>query len=170
MTASNKSLTTEQQALLAPLIRQEPWKLFQSDSGPIYSFWSTLVLETSVADTTATITDVQNVLRIVDGIISDESRPYWQHRLAYLQLTRILASLMSIIKRHRMNGQLNGQQGQDNSTLLLNTYMAALEKRRSRREINHRIRLAKRWSRMIRGSMFLAVAYSRKVETMMYVR
>lgn len=106
---------------------------------------------------------------MVDGIISDENTPYWQRRLAQMQLTRILASLEAIIKRERRKGQFDGRRGEDNATLVRDTYFRPLEGQTSNQDADLGMRWSNRMSRLLDGSTFLAVAYSDIAETKMYV-
>ncbi|KAK2590668.1 hypothetical protein QQS21_011648 [Conoideocrella luteorostrata] len=158
-------LTNEQSSLLTPLVREDLWPFFISNQEQILSFWSTLVSNTSEISTAATDKDIQNVFQTVDNIISDEKRPYWEHRLAYVQLNRVLTSLKPIINYRRQHGLFRSHRGHDNSTVMLDMYVMALEGRKPRREIARNIRLGKRWSLSIAKSLFLAVAYSNRVDT-----
>lgn len=169
MTSLVAPVTAYQNALLEPLIRPDAWKYFQASADEIYSFWSTLVLDTSLGDPAIAISDIQIKLRVLGNIISDSARPYWQHRLAYLRLARFLIMLPPIMAGHKRSGQLCGRPGHNNSTVLLETYTKALEGQISRAEAVRHVRFARRWSLIMGGSMFLGFAYSDKADSKMYV-
>lgn len=105
----------------------------------------------------------------MDKIISNESLSYWKHRLAYVQLQKLLASLDVVILREKRNWRIKGRRGHGISTIKYKILNKALKGRSSATAIRRRVRYSRRWSLIIGGSMLLAIAYSGKAETNVYV-
>ncbi|KAK2595002.1 hypothetical protein QQS21_007256 [Conoideocrella luteorostrata] len=168
VTLNPDGLTAEQMSLLQPLIRKNAWPDFQTQFDEIHKFWSTMVLDTALLAVT-TIPDVENALLMLDNIIENEATLYWQRRLAYQQLARVLASAEQILANRRRIERLPGNPGKNLSAVLLDTYVRAIGGRVSRNDVYLRMRWAKRQSVFFGGSMFLPFAYSDQAETKMYV-
>ncbi|KAG8404891.1 hypothetical protein J3459_016698 [Metarhizium acridum] len=162
-------ICNEQHSLLAPLILPHPYSFFQANLAEIHGFWAKLCLDTSVAGANTTIDDVLAAIRTVDQIISDGDQAYWKLRLAYIRLARILASLNPIINRQKRNGHIHARRGHDNSTVKRHLHLKAVEGQTPEAVSGLRSRWGKRLDKMTGGSLFLAVVYSEKAESMMYV-
>ena len=94
---------------------------------------------------------------------------YWKHRLANIQLARLLESLDPTINRQRRNGHIDARRGHDNSSVKREIYLKALEGQSTKAITTRRLRWGKRLDKLTGGSLFLTVAYSEKAENMMYV-
>ena len=119
-------VTSEQHALLQPMIRESAWPDFQRDFEEVLAFWSTTVLDTSLLGASATIYDAETMILKLDDILSDENIVYWQRRIAYLQLSKVLASAEEILKNQRRTNRFQGSACPRQSTMLLDTYARAL--------------------------------------------
>ncbi|OAA71708.1 hypothetical protein LEL_08943 [Akanthomyces lecanii RCEF 1005] len=163
--SDNEALSHEEKLFLTPLTRYQPWSLYQTDEIQIHTFWDILGVETSMTASSC-LTDAYAAIQVVDEIISDESLEYWKHRLAYVQLQNILASLDVIILREKRNGHIESRRGHGNNTIKYGILSKALEGRSSANVTRLRVRWSRRWSLIIGGSMLLAIAYSDKAETL----
>ncbi len=161
---SGKTLSSEEMLSLKPLIRDQPWSLYQANKEQIHGFWENLEIETSV-DGNSCLAEAHKAFQFVDEIISDESLDYWKHRLAYVQLRKFLASLDAIILREKRKGHIDGRCGHRNNTIKYGILSKALEGRSSANAISLRVRWSRRWSLIIGGSMLLAIAYSDNAES-----
>lgn len=164
----SKGLTPTQVSLLGPLFYRDAWIDFQSNFEPILNFWSTTTLDTSLLGE-PTLPEIESALRQLDDIIMDKTSLYWQRRVAYHQLAKVLASVEQVLAKRRYTVQDDGRKSPSVTTALLDTYLGALAGRSSRNEVRLRIRWAKRQSKLCGGSLFLLFAYSEQAETKMYV-
>lgn len=156
-------LSDEELLSLQPLIRDQPWSLYQSNRSQIHSFWENLEIETSLTGDSC-LADAHKAIQVVDDIISNESLEYWKHRLAFVQLRKALASLDAIILREKRCGHIDGRRGHKNATIKYGILKKALQGRPSANAIPRRVRCSRRWSLIIGGSMLLAIAYSDNAE------
>ncbi|OAA33872.1 hypothetical protein ISF_10055 [Cordyceps fumosorosea ARSEF 2679] len=131
---------------------------FDKNVTMIHGFWSQFRINTDV-DESINVPVVMQLLRATDEATMDESSPYWQRRLAYLQLHRSLQVLKRIVERQRRRRQIDRSRGKGNSSIVLEIYSSALHGKMGNYAA-HQMRLAKRWSLSLRESLFLAVAYS----------
>jgi hypothetical protein len=113
--------------------------------------------------------EVETVLLTLDNIITDKATSYWQRRLAYQQLARVVASVERILTSRKHIQRPKGHRSPSPSAILLDTYVKALGGRSSQNDVRLRVRWAKRQSSLFGGSLFLLFAYSDQAETMMYV-
>ena len=149
------------------LFRPDARTYFDRNRTLIHGVWSQLTLDTSLGESMS-IPHAMAALRVVDDVTTDNARPYWQHRLAYLLLHRNLQVLEQIVERKRQRGEISYPHNRRNTAIVLEIYSNAL-KGKSEKHARHQVRLAKRWSLSLRSSQFLAVAYSAYAETRMYV-
>ncbi|PKK42015.1 hypothetical protein CI102_12849, partial [Trichoderma harzianum] len=151
------------------IIRQDALPLFEKHCQEIHHFWSWLTRKTFIPANVA-IGDsiITSALAIVDDAILHSGDCVWRSRLAYVQLTRILISLKSIIARR---GRLRRGVGQGNASILIDLYVKAqtepFSPKALRQKVQNRVRIAKRWADLISGSIFIAAAYNDKAEMMM---
>ncbi|KAL5082931.1 hypothetical protein Trisim1_002507 [Trichoderma cf. simile WF8] len=154
--------------LLASIIRQDALPLFETHCQEIHHFWSWLTRKTFIPGNVA-IGDsiITSAFAIVDDAILHSGDCVWRSRLAYVQLTRILISLKSIIARR---GRLRRGVGQGNASILIDLYVKAqtepFSPKALRQKVQNRVRIAKRWADLISGSIFIAAAYNDKAEMM----
>ncbi|OAA34346.1 hypothetical protein ISF_10016 [Cordyceps fumosorosea ARSEF 2679] len=161
---NGEALTNEEMCFLKRTICDEPWLLYQTDKSQIHTFWDNIKIDTSMARDSC-LADAYQAIQVLDEIISDKSLVYWKHRLAYVQLQKLLASLDMTILREKRNGHIDGRRGYGNKTVKYEILSKALEGRSSAKAIRLHVRRSRRWSLIIGGSMLLAVAYSGKAET-----
>jgi len=133
-----------------------------------HEFWTHMTLDTTPHKNTDR-NPVMNNLKTVDDISTDKTKPYWQRRLAYLQLHRMLEILKQIVAHNRRQGKLDDRPpGKGNSTVVLEIYAAALHGK-SLRHVDAQKRLAKRWCLALNNSLFLALSYTDHAEKVMFV-
>ncbi|KAK2595003.1 hypothetical protein QQS21_007257 [Conoideocrella luteorostrata] len=156
-------LTAEQSSLLFPLIRKNAWLDFENNFEQILDFWSNLVLDASLLGETASISDLEKVLLMLDNLITDETSPYWQRRLAYNQLATVVASTEQTSREH-WHIEVQGRPSPRLTTIVIDAYVRALEGRISRNDVRLRMRWAKRQSSLFGGDLFLLFAYSEQAE------
>lgn len=155
--------------LLTPIIRQEALPFFEENCQEIYNFWSCLARNTFIPTNTvlgdAVIT---SAFTVINNIILNCGEYSWKSRLAYAQLTRVLTHLKSIIARR---GRARRGVGQGNASVLIDLYLQAQSEpfspRVLRQRAHKRIKIARRWSELIGGSVFLATAYNSKADMIM---
>ncbi|KAM4067409.1 hypothetical protein HRG_001358 [Hirsutella rhossiliensis] len=123
-----------------------------------HNFWVEMTIETT-PDGSTEKDHIMKSLRAIDEISTDMTKPYWQRRLAYLQLHRALEILKQIVGHKRLKRQFNRSCGKGNSSEVIELYSNALHGK-SGHHVGRQMRLAKRWSLALRNSLFLAVAYS----------
>lgn len=162
--SNEETLPNDEMLFAQMLIREKPRLLYQAHKNQIHTFWNNLEMDTSIAGDSC-LADAYKAIRVVDDIISDESLDYWKHRLAYIQLQNLLASLNVIILHEKRNWHIEGRRGHGNNTIKYEILSKALEGRSSANTIRRRVRCSRRWSLIIGRSMLLAIAYSGKAET-----
>ncbi len=153
---SSTSLKGNENCVLEQYLRPDAVNFCNQNTGEILTFWLALKLDTSVSNEME-IPDVMVALATVEAILCN-TKHYWQRRLAYIQLRRILDSLEEM-----MRFQSNHKPG--SSQEALRTYAKALGQS-GVGHVAHRKRLSLRWSLCTGDSLFLAVAYSDYAEVM----
>ncbi|KGQ11616.1 hypothetical protein BBAD15_g2646 [Beauveria bassiana D1-5] len=88
---SSTSLKGSENCVLEQYLRPDAVDFCNPNMREIFTFWLTLKLDTSVSDGMG-IPDVMAALATIEGIICNTEH-YWQRRLAYVQLMRVLHSL-----------------------------------------------------------------------------
>lgn len=155
--------------LLQSIIQPNALPFFECHCQEIHDFWSWLARKTSIpADVAINDPLITSAFAIIDDAILHSGEYFWRSRLAYVQLTRVLIAIKSIIARR---GRQRRRVGQGNASILIDLYVKAQVEPFSpkilRQKVQNRVRVAKRWADLISGSIFIAAAYNDKAEMMM---
>lgn len=155
--------------LLQSIIQPNALPFFECHCQEIHDFWSWLARKTTIpADVAINDPIITSAFAIIDDAILHSGEYFWRSRLAYVQLTRVLIAIKSIIARR---GRQRRRVGQGNASILIDLYVKAQVEPFSpkvlRQKVQNRVRIAKRWADLISGSIFIAAAYNDKAEMMM---
>ena len=156
-------------AILQALITPNAKQLFAEHCKAIRQVWEELLEKTTLPDNVTSMdSSVLERLRELDNRIkSRENRD--ASRLAYIQLTRVLAGLRRKIHYDRRNGLLAGKRGQRDATIAIDIYLHATE-RANRAEVYKLVSLSNRWTAFAGRYPLMLVTYTDIAERIMYVR
>lgn len=155
-------------AILKALIDPNAKQLFAEHCETIHKVWKELLEKTSLPDNTAsTDSQVLERFRELDSRIrSTENRDI--SRLAYIQLTRMLAALGKKIQDDRRHGLIVGERSRRDATLAIDIYLRATG-RTSRGEVYKPTSLGNRWTAIAGRYPLLLVTFTDVAERIMYV-
>ncbi|KAK5997517.1 hypothetical protein PT974_02880 [Cladobotryum mycophilum] len=150
------------------LMRQDALSFFKGHCQEINEFWSRLARKTTIpANTMLGDAIITSAFATIDDAIRHHGDRKWALRLAYVQLSRVLAFVKPIIARR---GRLRRGVGKGDTSVLIDLYVKAqtepFSPKELRRQVQSRMRIARRWADLISGSIFLATAYNNKAEMM----
>lgn len=146
------------------LLRDDARLEFSNHLFDIHRFWLQLVYTTTLPpNISCTDPAVLAAFRAVDQVI--EGNAYRLVRLAYFRLTRLMATLISIISINRKHGTIHRSIGYRNASVALDIYtLAQTNKDETRQKLSRRIRNAKRWFHLAGPSPLLLIAHSDAAE------
>lgn len=152
---SPSGISTLAQALILCDCKQ--W--FAKNCEKIHGTWTLLLKETSLPyNATCTDNRVGHVVSTLGGIIAKPENHY-QSRLAYVQLTRIVAALNKVVKMGRRDGLVEGKSGQRNATVITNMFLGNASEPK---------RFANRWATLSSTSPLLLFVFTELAEKIMY--
>ncbi|KAI3326630.1 hypothetical protein HD806DRAFT_487743 [Xylariaceae sp. AK1471] len=141
--------------LAQALIRKDCKQWFAENCEKIYELWTLLLKKTSLPhDATCTDGCVGHVVSTLGGIITKPESLY-QSRLAYVQLTRIVAALNKVVKMGRRDGLVEGKSGQRNATVITNMFLS---------DASEPKRFANRWATLPSTSPLLLFVFTELAE------
>jgi hypothetical protein len=151
------------------LIKPNAQQLFADDCEALHRVWKELLEKTSLPDnTTSTDSQVLEMIRELDKRIRyPEDRVI--SRLAYIQLTRMLAALRKKIQDERRHGLLVGERSQRDATIAIGIYLRAT-RTANRGEVSKFTTLGKRWTALAGRYPLLLVTFTDVAERIMYVQ
>lgn len=146
--------------LAQALIRSDCRQYFADNCEAIYRTWILLLRKTSLPyNVTYTDSRVGDAVRALgDIIIKPES--FYQSRLAYFQLTRVIAAVNELIENGRRDGMVNGKSGQGNATIIINMFL---------NDASAAKRFANRWATLLSTSPLLLFTLTELAEKIMYI-
>ena len=149
------------------LLFREASDLTRCRTQEVVGFWNELYRQTII---TAQI-DQEGVLAafgLINSIIDDNRAEYWQRRLAHVRFADVLQEVGSVIASNKPAGQDGGRRA---TSLLLDLLSDSLRQpshcKRSRKALYNRIRTAKRWTKLLDGSIFLLLGLSERADALM---
>jgi hypothetical protein len=151
------------------LIRPNAEQLFAEHCEEIHRTWAELLRKTSLPDNaTSTDSRVLSAIRALDNTIK---RPESQGvaRLAYVQLTRVLADLRKKIQDDRRQGLIPGRRSQRDATVAINIYLDATGRAR-REDVYKLISCGNRWAAMAGRYPLLLYTLTEVAEGIVYVK
>ena len=152
---SPSGISTLAQALLLCDCKQ--W--FAENCEKIYGTWTLLLTKTTLPyNATCTDNRVGNVVSTLGGIFAKPENQY-QSRLAYVQLTRIVAALNQVVKMGRRDGLVEGKSGQRNATVIAKVFLG---------NVSEPKRFATRWATLSGTSPLLLFVFTELAEKLMY--
>ncbi|KAK4151488.1 hypothetical protein C8A00DRAFT_17097 [Chaetomidium leptoderma] len=156
-------------AILQALINPNAQQLFADHCETLHRVWKELLEKTTLPDnTTSTDSQVLERIRELDKRIKcPEDQAV--SRLAYIQLTRMLAALRKKIQDDRRHGRLVGERSQRDATVAIDIYLRATG-RANRGEVSKFTSLGNRWTALAGRSPLLLVTFTDAAERIMYVR
>jgi hypothetical protein len=112
--------------------------------------------------------------KVIDSIITGRQGEFLLRRLAYVQLTRIFATLEAIIKSDRDNGRIHREPYYTNAHIAMDIYMSAQEKNSNTGELRRKLRqsrrrFSRRWSDLAILAPLFVLIYSDAAEVIMYI-
>jgi hypothetical protein len=155
-------------AIVQALVNANAKQLFTEHCETIHRVWKDLLEKTALPDnTTSTDSAVLERIRELDNRIKcPENRDAL--RLAYLQLTRMLAALRRKIECDRRHGLIVGERSQRDTTVAIDIYLRATG-RAKRGEVHKLTSLGNRWAALAGRYPLLLVTYTDVAERIMYV-
>ncbi|KAH8747770.1 hypothetical protein F5883DRAFT_698090, partial [Diaporthe sp. PMI_573] len=144
--------------LAQALIRSDCRQYFADNCEAIYRTWILLLRKTSLPyNVTYTDSRVGDAVRALGDIIIKPENLY-QSRLAYFQLTRVIAAVNELIENGRRDGMVNGKSGQGNATIIINMFL---------NDASAAKRFANRWATLLSTSPLLLFALTELAEKIM---
>ena len=144
-------------------------QLFADDCETLHRVWKELLEKTTLPDNTTSTDDrvLERIRELDNRIRYSEDRVV--SRLAYIQLTRMLAALRKKIQDDRRHGLLVGKRSQRDVTIAIDIYLRATGKA-NRAEVSKFTSLGNRWTALAGRYPLLLVTFTDVAERIMYVR
>jgi hypothetical protein len=156
-------------AILQALIKPNAQQLFADDCETLHRVWKELLEKTTLPDNTTSTDDrvLERIRELDNRIRYSEDRVV--SRLAYIQLTRMLAALRKKIQDDRRHGLLVGERSQRDATVAIDIYLRATGKA-NRGEVSKFTSLGNRWTALAGRYPLLLVTFTNVAERIVYVR
>ncbi|KAK4119918.1 hypothetical protein N657DRAFT_551789, partial [Parathielavia appendiculata] len=152
------------------LLRDDAKDFFANNILSIYEFWLDLIRRTTLP-TNLSYTDPSWIaaFQSLDNIIEGDMHP--QSRLAYFQLTHVMASLKKSVQNDRRYGRIESKVGQRDANIALDIYLKAQgvvsNHKVVRQRLHKRLRISKRWAHFAWPSPLLILTHSKMADRIM---
>lgn len=154
---------------LSKLIKRNAFDSFVNDCESILKDWVLLLHRTTLPQCISSSDNrILKSFRILNRVIRDKSAGTFMSRLAWLQLTKVLDFVETIVKSERASGLIHRARGYGNASIALDIYHCA-EKGVSRKTLVQRKRFAARWTKLAGPSPLLLLIYSSGADNIVYV-
>jgi hypothetical protein len=166
---------TQVNSILYRLLGHNPIESFAINCEKTLMNWISLLRETTPPhDVSSSDPRWAGAFKVLDSIITGRQGGYLLRRLAYVQLTRVFASLEAIIKSDRDNGLIHREPYYTNAHIAMDIYMSAQEKDSNTGDLRRKLRqgrrrFSRRWSDLAILAPLFVLIYSDAAEVIMYI-
>lgn len=155
------------------LVGHDPIHSFAENCDKTMGEWMALLGKTTLpSDIASSDPRIIVAFQAVDGVLCGQGT-YLLRRLAYVQLMRLFVFLEAVIKSERESGRLHRKPCYRDTTVAIDVYMNAQERRSNtsalRRELQERKRFGRSWSDLAGPSPLFVLVYSDAAEPIVYM-
>ncbi|KAK4243201.1 hypothetical protein C7999DRAFT_18418 [Corynascus novoguineensis] len=157
-------------SLIYRLLGHNPIESFAINCEKTLANWISLLRETTPPHNVSS-SDPRwaGAFKVLDSIITGRQGEYLLRRLAYVQLTRLFASLEAVIKSDRDNGRIHREPYYTNAHIAMDIYMSAQERDSNTGELRRKLRqgrrrFSRRWSDLAILAPLFVLIYSDAAE------
>lgn len=149
-------------------LRPNPRQYFLDNIKSIYQSWTTLVSSTTLPLNIKHDDErITHVLQMLNNFIENEDNKHFMQRLAYVELDKVMDTIIGIVGQDRRTCYMHGKAGQTDSSVAFDILVRAT--RRSKESLHRQRKISKRWAVLAGSCPLLVVLFSIDTERFMLV-